>query len=297
MASPHSGVASDAQAIDSTRSCTDIGDMLVLADEAPTPQLRARAWINAGAALREAGQYGFALEQLDRALAIEPGDPPALTEKGLCLQGLAVARAAGHSASPLDPRTQHDSPRQVLLFSGHMMDAPDRSEPRFPADMEPIAAREIAGALDALDAGPKDVAFSQAAAGGDLLFVEACQQRGVHCRLLLPFAEAEFVQRSLLPSAKGDDWVRRFNAAKARLQDPLRIMPEALGEAPEGIDPFERCNLWLLYSALACGVDKVRFLALWNGGGADGPGGTKHMYEEVRRRTGRVTWLDVRAWR
>lgn len=71
-------------------------------------------------------------------------------------------------------------------------------------------------------------------------------------------------------------------------------MPEDLGPLPKGVDAFERCNLWLLYSALACGLDKVRFVALWNGGGGDGPGGTAHMYNEVKGRTGRVTWIDTR---
>ena len=68
-----------------------------------------------------------------------------------------------------------------------------------------------------------------------------------------------------------------------------------LGPLPAKADPFERCNLWLLYSALACGIDKLRFIALWDGGGGDGPGGTAHMYNEVKRRTGRVTWLDMRT--
>ncbi len=36
------------------------------------------------------------------------------------------------------------------------------------------------------------------------------------------------------------------------------------------MDPFERCNLWLLYTALAWGVDQVRFICLWNGSGGDG---------------------------
>ena len=72
-------------------------------------------------------------------------------------------------------------------------------------------------------------------------------------------------------------------------------MPDELGPLPKNVDPFERCNLWLLYSALACGIDKVRFVALWNGGGGDGPGGTAHMYNEVKSRTGRVTWLDTRT--
>ena len=47
--------------------------------------------------------------------------------------------------------------------------------------------------------------------------------------------------------------------------------------------PFERCNLWLLYTALACGVDKVRFICLWDGSGGDGPGGTAHMYNAINQ--------------
>ena len=72
-------------------------------------------------------------------------------------------------------------------------------------------------------------------------------------------------------------------------------MPVELGAAPPGVDPFERCNLWLMYSALALGVHKVRFVALWNGADGDGRGGTGHMMEQVKRLTGRVNWLDTRA--
>jgi hypothetical protein len=82
---------------------------------------------------------------------------------------------------------------------------------------------------------------------------------------------------------------------KQKLADPIRIMPDELGLAPMNTDPFERCNLWLLYSALAGGIDKLRFVTLWDGRGGDGPGGTAHMYDEVKKRTGRVTWLDMRT--
>ena len=73
----------------------------------------------------------------------------------------------------------------------------------------------------------------------------------------------------------------------------LAPLPEDLWPSRTAI-PYERCNLWLLYTALAWGVDKVRFICLWNGGGGDGPGGTAHMYNEVKRRTGRVIWIDSR---
>jgi hypothetical protein len=161
----------------------------------------------------------------------------------------------------------------------------------------PAAAERMAAALDSLGAGPEDLALSQASAGGDLLFLEACQQRQVHCHIHLPFPEPEFIERSILQSKEGDRWRDRYYAVKAKLGDPgeLRVMPDELGPLPEGVTAYERCNLWLLYSALAGGIDKVRFICLWDGEGGDGPGGTAHMYEEVKQRTGRVIWIDTRT--
>src|SRR5262249_5880021 len=187
-----------------------------------------------------------------------------------------------------------DPPRQVFLFSGHMVDAPDREKPRFPAQKEPIAAKAIADALAQLGAAGEDLGFSQAAAGGDLLFIEACQRRGVRVPVLLPFPEPEFIKRSIIASANGDQWRDRYYAARDKLKDPIRIMPDQLGPTPSGVDAYERCNLWLLDSALAWGADKVRFIALWNGSGGDGPGGTAHMYNEVKSRAGQAMWLDTR---
>jgi tetratricopeptide (TPR) repeat protein len=204
--------------------------------------------------------------------------------------GLAVFdRALGKLKKPEDDW----QPRHVILFSGHMVDAPDRPTPRFPADKEDIAAQKIGEALDALGAGPEDLALCQAAAGGDLLFLEACQQRNVRCQVLLPLREPEFIDRSILPSAGGDAWRGRYFKMKPQLQS-VRVMPDELGPLPSGVDPFERCNLWLLYTTLSWGVPKARFICLWNGDGSDGPGGTEHMYNEVKTRTGHVTWLDTR---
>jgi hypothetical protein len=184
-------------------------------------------------------------------------------------------------------------PRQVFLFSGHMIDAEGRRPPRFPAEKEPVAAQKIAEALDQLGAGPDDFALTQGACGSDLLFSEACQQRQVTIQWLQPFGEPEFIQKSVICS--GEAWRNRYLAVKARLTTGVRAAPEQIGPSPKGVNPFERCNLWLLYTALAYGIDKVRFICLWDGGGGDGPGGTAHMYQEVKRRTGRVTWIDSRT--
>jgi hypothetical protein len=158
-----------------------------------------------------------------------------------------------------------------------------------------MAAQAIASALDKLNAGPEDLALCQAAAGGDLLFLEACQARGMRCQVLLPFNPPEFIQRSVLPSVGGEQWRDRFHAVLGHTETALRVMPDELGPLPEGVDPFERCNLWLLYTGLALGLKQLRFIALWNGGGGDGPGGTAHMVGEVERLTGHVEWLDTRV--
>jgi tetratricopeptide (TPR) repeat protein len=186
-------------------------------------------------------------------------------------------------------------PRQVLLFSGHMVDAPGRAKPRLPEGKVAIASERMALALDELGAGAGDLALTQGAAGGDLIFAEACAARGVRVQLLMPLPEPDFVAQSILHSAGGEGWRDRFYALKAKLQDAPRIAPDELGPLPRRVDLWERCNLWLLYTALACGTDKVRAVVLWDGGGGDGPGGTRHMVEEVRRRTGRVTWIDTRT--
>ena len=184
-------------------------------------------------------------------------------------------------------------PRKVFLFSGHMVDKPDRDSPRFPNDKAGVAAGKIAESLANLGADESDLALTQGAAGGDILFAEACAKLGVRIQLLQPFPEAEFTQRSILPSDQGENWLERYFKLKERTSLSLRTMPDELGPLPKGVDPYERCNLWLLYTALACGIDKVRFICLWNGGGGDGPGGTAHMYKEVKDRTGQVTWLDT----
>ena len=199
-----------------------------------------------------------------------------------------------HAIDKLTPPDVQREPSRVLLFSGHMVDAPDRPAPRFPATMVDAATQRIAAALDEFDAGPDDIALCQAAAGGDLLFLEACLARSVRCRVLLPLSEPQFIAQSILPSSDGTAWRKRYYDTKARF-DSLRIMPDELGPLPAHVDAFERCNLWLLYSALAFGADKIRFVYLWNAGGGDGPGGTGHMVKEVQARTGRLHWIDTRT--
>jgi tetratricopeptide (TPR) repeat protein len=189
------------------------------------------------------------------------------------------------------------TPRCVFLFSGHMIDAQDRSTPRFPADKQEIAATAIAAALDKLGAGPEDLGLCSGACGGDLLFAEVLLLRKGRLEIRIPYDEPRFLAESVTfdksPQNVPDDWRERFYAVKANANTRVLRMPEELGPTPAGTNGYERLNLWQLYTALSYGEDKVHFICLWNRQGGDGPGGTKHMHDEVARRTGQVQVLDT----
>ena len=179
-----------------------------------------------------------------------------------------------------------DGPRKVVLFSGHMIDAHGREKPRFPPDKEPVAGQAIAGALADLHVGPDDLCIC----GGDLLFAEAALARSALLEIYIPFDEATFLKKSVDFANK--DWRARFFAAKAG--SALHVAPRELGPTPEGEDPYERNNRWMLDAATRFGADKVDLVCLWNGEGGDGPGGAQHMMEEVRNKGGRAVWLDTK---
>jgi hypothetical protein len=186
-------------------------------------------------------------------------------------------------------KTTEQPLRKVVLFSGHMIDAPGREKPRFPPDKEPVAAAAIGAALFDLDVGPEDLAVCGGACGGDLLFAEAALGRGARLEIYIPFDEATFLEKSVAFANR--NWRARFFAAKTRAS--LHVQPLELGP-PAAEDPYERNNRWMLGAASRFGPDRVDFVCLWNGEGGDGPGGAQHMMEEVRNRGGRTVWLDTK---
>lgn len=182
------------------------------------------------------------------------------------------------------------APRQVLLFSGHMVDSAERPEPRFPQDKEAVAGAAIGALLDELGAGADDVAISSGACGGDLLFAEACWQRGLRVEIYLPFVQEEFLKKSI--DFAGEHWREKFFWVKERARG-WHIMPHELGPTPTGEDSFACVNLWMLDQALAYGTQKVSFICLWDRQAGDGPGGTRHLHDAVVQGSGKAYVLDT----
>ncbi len=249
-------------------------DLNVLLADADTV---AREYANAAAT---AGEDWFALDSTRQQL---------LLLKDLEFRPKVVARALEVIEREIARHEPPFRPRQVLLFSGHMLDKPGRTPPRFPAQQEAVAAQAIAAKLDELGAGPGDLALCGGACGGDTLFAEACLTRGLHIQLHIQYDEPAFLTASV--AFAGPQWVERYDRLKAHAT--LLIQPDELGPVPDGIDPYERNNLWQLYTALSCGPERVRFIGLWDGQGGIGAGGTQHMVETVRKYSGLAYVLDT----
>src|SRR5262245_36101120 len=164
-------------------------------------------------------------------------------------------------------------PNAVVLFSGHMIDAPDRKTPRFPAGKEPFAAAAIVDALSRIGVAGGDLAICGGACGGDLLFAEACLAKGMQVELYIPFDEPTFLAESV--DFAGGNWRERYFAVKSKAT--LHLMPDELGPLPAGENAFERNNQWMLAMAARFGGERMAFICLWNGQGGDGPGGAKHL--------------------
>ncbi len=191
-------------------------------------------------------------------------------------------------------------PRSVLFFSGHMIDARNCATPRFPADKEAIAASAIAAALDEFGVTPDDLGITKGGCGGDLLFAEAMLKRGARIELRLPMDEDSFIQEALAYDKGGshDRWRERFLAVRQHPSVKVSILPTHLPTVSQRPSAYERCNLWMLQDAMAYGARRVRYICLWNGEIGAGLGDTYHMIREVRRRGGKVRWIDTgKLWR
>jgi hypothetical protein len=209
-------------------------------------------------------------------------------------EAAAVIDRAEQQLRALGSRPEERSePDHIVMFSGHMIDNPaDRGEgkpkpPRFPPSKIEAAAARIRSALDEVGAGAGDLGLCGGASGGDLLFAESCLDRGMRLELHLARAENEFLAESVTFADPDRRWEKSFMQAKENPVSTVLVMSEELGPTPEGVSVHDRCNRWILYTALSHGLRKTSFVTLWDGAPGDGPSGTENMVQLVRKLTGR----------
>jgi class 3 adenylate cyclase len=92
----------------------------------------------------------------------------------------------------------------VAYFCGHIIGVP--GEPaRFPADAETSVAQRMA---EVVARHPVGYAYGALAGGADIMWAETLLASGSELHVVLPFAQDEFVERSV--AACGEGWVTRF---------------------------------------------------------------------------------------
>jgi len=158
----------------------------------------------------------------------------------------------------------------VLVYTGHMIDATGRAQQRFPPQMESEVRASIRAKLQQL----KPVAaYGSAACGADILCLECMLEMGGELHIVLPFPAEQFRAESVDLQPDGH-WGERFEHLLECANEVLVI-----GERPPpgGTSTFEYANLIMtgLARLRAQMLDTdMQGLAVWDGAGASGEGGT-----------------------
>ncbi|MBL1178182.1 TRAFs-binding domain-containing protein [Pantanalinema sp. GBBB05] len=162
----------------------------------------------------------------------------------------------------------------VVVFAGHMIDRPQRSQLRFPAQLESLVNEAIQVQLEGLDAR---LGYCSAASGSDILFAESLLARGGEVRIILPFEREEFIQDSVAPA--GAEWIKRFDRVIEQATEVIVVSQRQQGDRSLA---YEYSNQ-ILYGLAQMRANQLETtltpLAVWNGKPGDGPGGTATMVQ------------------
>lgn len=184
-------------------------------------------------------------------------------------------------ASPAPAKEPVQPPARVILFTGHMIDPPGATPPRFPDSMRAKAREAILNKVqqELTRTEGKVVAIASAASGGDLLFHDVCEELDIEHRLLLPLAPDRFRTESVSPA--GRFWEDQFDRLLRKFPAPPYLsnsddLPIWLSMKTD-YSTWQRANLWLLQEAIAVESKNLTLIALWDGAKTEGIGGTYHM--------------------
>jgi class 3 adenylate cyclase len=172
----------------------------------------------------------------------------------------------------------------VLVYTGHMIDAPGRPVPRFDPSMEAEVSKAIHLQLQDLKPG---AAYGSAACGADILCLEAVHELGGELHIVLPFSVEQFRATSVDIREDGR-WGDRFD----KLLDVATEVLVISEQPPQGCTAtYQYANLIMTglarLRAQMLGAN-LRGLTIWDGHTTGLPGGTSSAVQ-----TWRETGLDV----
>ncbi len=206
-----------------------------------------------------------------------------------------AARFDERGKTQKDPQEKPKKPVHLIVFAGHRVDAPCRSDPRFPPARETQAKALIREAVENLRNDDHEVVgLASAAPGADILAHEACAELGLQSTICLPMPAKDYAR---LAFEDLDSWRTRFLDLQ-REHDVLELSDMA--ELPRWlsgstVNRWERGNRWTMQMALNWGAERITLVALWDGKTeGDAPGGTAHMVQLARDAgTVRVVIVDA----
>lgn len=167
------------------------------------------------------------------------------------------------------------APPTVVLASGHVVDAPGRTPPRFPPEQVPRVTAQVQQALDGWGVGTGTTVVTGGARGADLIVAEQGLARGAQILVCLALPQKEFERRSAeLPDS---DWVDRFRRVLKAAD--VRYLSEQANMVP-GDDVFARTNRWMVEVATALDP-KPHAVIVWDGKKGDSPGGTRDLVHRL----------------
>jgi hypothetical protein len=176
----------------------------------------------------------------------------------------------------------------ALAFTGHMVDLPTREKPRFPQSMVPKASNAIRREVSQRAGESANITgYASLARGGDILFHEICRELGLRTVVVLPFEPERFLKSSVEGVPDGR-WAERFWAIwKATPAQDRHVLG-----LPENPEAYAICNEKVL--ALARAYGETHLIALWDGEGGDGPGGTAELVVRARQIGDQPTIINPR---
>jgi hypothetical protein len=217
---------------------------------------------------------------------------------GLLSTNVQAALDEMKQANPLRVKT----PTRVVLFTGHMLDAPQRppDKARFPGtpEAEKTAREMIEEALrnEMNEEGGVSLGVASGACGSDILFHESCESLNIPTLLFLALPEDKFQVESV--NRGGPGWVERYRKLCQRVRHRVladsKELPRWLADK-KGYDIWLRNNLWIFFNVLATDACHLTLIALYNRErDPDGPGGTAHLINVAAQWGFKIVELDAR---
>ncbi len=177
---------------------------------------------------------------------------------------------------------------RVIVFSGHMIDVPGVKVARFPANRENFVRNEIKNQLSKYE---DCIAYSSAACGSDILFLEEVVSKGGEINIILPHDIERFKKHSVNTVLEGN-WGDRFDVL---LNKASRVVILSQYNDVTNEPAYDFTNRFVLGIAVARAKvinSEVEYLSIWNGVTNNNIGGTSSVIDLWSRENPSITVID-----